>query len=264
MPSLLPFSAIVPAHPWRHVSMIAAERFSLWRGAAPKVVLAVLLGCVQLGCDESSTPAESSAGESAAQSDPSSLVGKTIKFDEASEQYRGAGWSITETDYAWTDGPSATLQLPTSADPGPLTFAIRAYGLTQPPALLAQRVEVLANGTKVGEWEVGPTPAEYSVRIPAELTNGREVLMIELRLPQARSPASLGVNPDGRTLGICCYSIRLARLPVQERSFGSTMRRPRHYDGDARPRARITSQAAARAARAADRGRLAGIPWRPV
>jgi hypothetical protein len=70
-------------------------------------------------------------------------------------------------------------------------------------------VEVYANNQKIADWLVADRKA-FTAGIPAELTkSGGKMLNLELRIPKAASPQSLGMNNDGRILGVCCYSIEL-------------------------------------------------------
>ena len=82
--------------------------------------------------------------------------------------------------------------------------------LVSRPAVPYQMVEVFANGQKIADWEVADT-ADFSARIPAEVTKSGGILNIELRVPKATSPKALGLSDDSRILGIRVYSIELRR-----------------------------------------------------
>jgi hypothetical protein len=147
---------------------------------------------------------------SPAQPAPSSVVDQVIQFTSDSERYRVSGWSKTEGNFAWTEGSSARLALPIPVDAGPLTVKMTLLGLTQPPALPFQPVEVYVKDRKVAEWQVSAS-AQFTAEIPAELTKGTKTLNLEFRIPKATSPKALGMNTDTRVLGICAYSIELKR-----------------------------------------------------
>ena len=192
---------------WRRRARVARrlESASVPKSAAVLAFCCVAVVLCQSGCDESSSLSHSSLGR------PESLVGAVVKFDAASERFRVGGWSKTEENsFAWTDGPSAKLALPLGGRVGELMMTVRAYGLVHMPTLAAQQVEIFANGTKVGEWQVNGTPSDYSVSVPAESTARGDSLEIEFRIPTAISPHALGLSADGRLLGICCYSLSLA------------------------------------------------------
>jgi len=156
-----------------------------------------------------SQPTTPPAASSPANAGPGSVLGQVIKFTADSERYRVSGWSKTEVDYAWTEGKSARLALPIPGDAGPLTVKMTLRGLVQPPTLPSQPVEVYVNNQKIADWLVADRKA-FTAGIPGELTkSGGKMLNLELRIPRAASPQSLGMNNDGRILGVCCYSIEL-------------------------------------------------------
>ncbi len=170
--------------------------------------------CVQTSCEKTpptasqlTTPATASSPAIAASGN---VVGQLINFTADSERYRVSGWSKTEDNFAWTEGNSARLALPLPADSGALTVKMTLRGLIQPPALPSQPVEVYANGQKITDWQVAET-APFTAQVPAELTKGAKTLNLEFRIPKAASPKTLGMNNDERVLGICAYSIELAR-----------------------------------------------------
>jgi len=82
--------------------------------------------------------------------------------------------------------------------------------LVNRPAVPHQMVEVLANGQKIADWEVADM-ADFSARIPAEVTKKGGALNIELRVPNATSPKALGLTDDSRILGVRVYSVELKR-----------------------------------------------------
>lgn len=154
-------------------------------------------------------PKTPAAANSPASATMGSIVGKVIPFTRDSERYRVSGWNKTEGDYAWSEGTSARLALPISPDAGPLTVKMTLRGLVRPPVLPSQPVEVYVNNQRIADWQVADT-APFTAEIPAELTKSAgKMLNLELRIPKAASPQSLGMNNDGRILGVCCYSIEL-------------------------------------------------------
>lgn len=180
----------------------------------------VLLGAglfilgTQASCDRSSPPSNQPSTSATANSPTTaasgSVVGKVINFTADSEHYRISGWNKTEGNFAWSEGTSARLALPVPADAGALTVNMTLRGLIRPPALPSQLVEVYANHQKVADWQVSDN-AVFTAAIPAELTKvGGGMLDLDLRIPKAASPESLGMEPpDGRILGVCVYSIEV-------------------------------------------------------
>ena len=156
------------------------------------------------------SPTASQPTSPAAANSPASAIGQIIQFTSDSERYRVSGWSKTEGNYAWTEGTSARLALPIPTDAGTLTLKMTLRGLTQLPTLPFQPVEVYANNQKVADWQVAETAA-FMAEVPAELTkSGGGTVNLELRIPKAASPKSLGMNSDERILGVCAYSIELS------------------------------------------------------
>ena len=82
--------------------------------------------------------------------------------------------------------------------------------LVKEPELPFQPVEVEANGQKIAEWQVGD-PAEFTAAIPRDITTAGGDLTITFKTPKATSPKALGVNPDPRVLGICCFEMELSK-----------------------------------------------------
>jgi hypothetical protein len=186
----------------RNVSL--GERRPSLRSAI--ALLVMLVSCANLlAIPESPTPSGSTAPGVIA-------LGTPIRFNlgGGSERYRGTGWSKTEQDFTWTEGKLAKLNLSIPADTGALVLTMNMGGLTKPPTLAAQAVEVVVNGQKVADWQVAD-PADFTAQLPADLTKKGGALTIELRLPNATSPKALGLGDDGRLLGIRAHSLELKR-----------------------------------------------------
>jgi len=136
---------------------------------------------------------------------------RTIVFGEngGSEQFRTSGWSKTETEYTWTEGKTATLALPIPANLGAITLTMKLDALVS-SNMPSQTVEVIANGQTIANWQVADT-ADFTARIPSELTQNGGTLTLELRTPNATSPKALGLGDDSRILGIRVYSMDFKR-----------------------------------------------------
>ena len=167
------------------------------------VALAMLLSA----CDRSPQP-EATANNSTNRES----VGQKIQFSQNgnSEQYRVSGWSHTETDFTWTEGSSAKLEVPVASGAGPWTLKVSMSGLIRPPELPSQLVEVYANDQKIAEWQVGSV-SEFRATIPASASKPGGTMSIEFRIPKATSPQALGVNTDPRVLGVCVRWLELAK-----------------------------------------------------
>jgi hypothetical protein len=149
--------------------------------------------------------------EDATSKDASSIVGVRIQFGQAggSGPYRSMGWSNTEEKFTWTEGNLARLSLPIGSRKGALNLRMMISALTNPPDLLFQPVEVLANEKQVAQWQVS-SAGEFTAIIPAEAMSAGSTLEIEFRTPKAVSPKALGLSEDPRILGICVQWLELA------------------------------------------------------
>ncbi len=120
------------------------------------------------------------------------------------------GWSKPEEKFSWTEGQSAGLSLRAPPSGAPITLRMKLAGFTNPPGLPAQAVEVSVNGRQIAAWQVAST-ANFFAIIPSDVSASGGNLTIVLKIPNAASPKALGLNPDGRTLGICCFEMELSK-----------------------------------------------------
>jgi len=169
--------------------------------------MALILAVEQTSAADSSTPSAPSASSTSG-----AVVRTSIEFNAGgnSDRYRVSGWSQTEKEFTWSEGKSAQLALKIPSDPGALTLVIKLGALISRPAVPYQTVEVFANGQKIADWAVADT-ADFSARIPEEITKKGDILNIELRVPNATSPKALGLGDDSRILGVRVYSVELKR-----------------------------------------------------
>jgi len=89
-----------------------------------------------------------------------------------------------------------------------------------PPQRPSQRVRVLANGVEVGQWQFDATAPEgiRHARIPRALVASR-FIRVTFLLPDAVSPAALGLSKDPRVL-----SLGLRKLTVTPAATGPAPR----------------------------------------
>lgn len=125
---------------------------------------------------------------------------------QAKPKELGAGWSVPEGPYIWTDGHQADVTFgpaPSSA----VVFTLVGSGYD--PSNAPQRVDVLANGTKVATWQVATMAATaYDATIPVEVVKRAPRLTVQLLLPDAKQP------PGGsRLLGLAVREIDLSAEP---------------------------------------------------
>ena len=141
-----------------------------------------------------------------------------------SERIRIRGWSYTEAHFTWTVGESAALgvRLPPSKHPVRLRF--KMAGMTAPPRVPVQRVDVQVNGEKLASWEVGEEDV-FTLVVPRRFVAAPKRppgaprpfvlepgtrLLIEFSLPHAISPAEFGQSGDQRRLGLRMAEFQLA------------------------------------------------------
>ncbi len=143
--------------------------------------------------------------------DPSYKLGTEINFARGgnSANFELAGWGLTEEEYTWTDGTSALLIFKKIPLQGPLELKATLRGATS-AGVLHQPVQVLANGIKIADWRVGPQ-TEFVALLPESIDRSKQRLRIELRIPLAFSPKSVGLGEDVRILGVACYRLKIDR-----------------------------------------------------
>jgi hypothetical protein len=123
-----------------------------------------------------------------------------------SDGYIWYGWSKSETEYRWTEARESTLIFGMER-PQDLLLTIKFVPFVVPEKLQRQRVTIFLNDERVDEFTAAdPSPAERTVRLPAGSLHQRNVLRFDL--PDAASPASFGLSPDERLLGIAVFSMR--------------------------------------------------------
>jgi hypothetical protein len=136
--------------------------------------------------------------------------GETIQFGHGGNaaQYQTWGWAEPEDGFAWTVGKQASLAIPLpSSNPEPLMLEATLSPLVVAGKLERQLVDVYANGEKVGEW-VAAEGGRYKAAVPARL-NMSGVIELRFDLPDATSPAQLGVDDNRTVLGIQMQSVTL-------------------------------------------------------
>lgn len=125
-------------------------------------------------------------------------------------RYLLEGWSRPEREWTWTDGNAATLTIPVESTKNSINLKVVSDPFIRPGKIEKQRVNILVNNQKVGEWvftEFGTQ--ERNIDIPNNLIDN-SMLYITFELPDAVSPLELGVSEDPRKLGIAFRSISLS------------------------------------------------------
>jgi len=146
--------------------------------------------------------------------------GSPITFNRKGNylQYAGEGWSHPEEDLTWTNGHSATFSIPIRRPDTDVELRATLSPYVIPGAVDMQRVNLLVNGKSVGGWTAAKKSGvwerlkrtgrfqEYTMTIPRSLLT-EPTMVITFELPDAVSPASLGVSTDERVLALAMHSI---------------------------------------------------------
>jgi hypothetical protein len=118
------------------------------------------------------------------------------------------GWSIAENWGIWSDGPLATLRLPTSGHCGTwranIAFTMFGKQGTEVTVSIVDDSESLS-----AIWSV---PANQTVQKELEFESRRTDVVLQFSFPNALSPFQLGISADRRLLGIGLISLSLDRL----------------------------------------------------
>ncbi len=165
-----------------------------------------------LACAAAVLAACSDRGGSAIDAAKPYTVGSKVRFGTGGDGlgFLGAGWSSPESGHTWSDEMSAVLALKVEPSAEPLTVRMQLSGLKKAPELPFQPVELLVNGTKVADWQVGEE-AEYTAALPAEIGATGGALRLELKIPKATTPKQLGMGNDERVLGVAIHALQIDR-----------------------------------------------------
>jgi hypothetical protein len=117
----------------------------------------------------------------------------------------GKGWADIETDFVWSTGPVAEINLP--ADPQRTGDVHLDLGSFMPVKTFRQHVDVIVNGQAAGGWDFDNFEMRHQIKIPLGLDPGAPQ-HIELRIAHPVSPKQYNWSPDERLLGVSLYGIR--------------------------------------------------------
>lgn len=130
------------------------------------------------------------------------------------------GWGSAEGWGIWSDATTAQLQIDPRSMPFPddgatLTLQAQAFvGRGQP----CQHVVVSIDGKRAGSYHPCYPSGQFTITLPLSaglLQSGRAVT-VTFDLPDARSPQSLGLSNDWRTLGIALTGAKVAPYAAGE------------------------------------------------
>ena len=124
-----------------------------------------------------------------------------------SEFFVEKGWSHQEATFRWTEGPTAALRIrferPTdAAAPHQLFLDFQAV-----PFGASQRVTITVDGQQAAVLQLVTERRDYEVEVSLDKSNVSLDHEIVFSLPDAHSPASVGLSDDTRQLGIAMTSL---------------------------------------------------------
>lgn len=160
-----------------------------------------------LGLDDRGGPIRTAAAP-----DPSRYsalaVDRPVEFGTpAADRYLGSGWSRPEATFRWTEGPRAEIVFALQGvEQAELRLSLRPF--LAPGRLDRQMVALRLNGVPVARWAL-ERPEVRSLVLPPAAVRPENVLVLEL--PDAASPARLGVSRDERELGVAVEWMRVVR-----------------------------------------------------
>jgi hypothetical protein len=136
--------------------------------------------------------------------------------------FGNGGWSVTGAeDITWTEGTEMGLSMPFPSTPGAVRMSVTLKPLIAPGALDRQRVTILVGGRKLAEWEL--TEGRFQkmeLLIPPGYLNDTGITVFSFRLPDARSPASLGTGKDVRDLALAFLKLQFDLVDPEGGSGG--------------------------------------------
>ena len=127
------------------------------------------------------------------------------------DYYKVTGWGRAEGTFTWTEGGSASLNIPISVPEAPfVTLKARLSAFLSPGKVHKQTVHILINSKAVGVWVfMKPEFQERTVIIPRGILMKSGNMGISFHTPDAISPAQVGFNNDKRVLGLAVHAIEL-------------------------------------------------------
>jgi len=131
------------------------------------------------------------------------------------ESVERRGFAAPEPPGCWTNGADASLSFSIGGHAGKdvlLTLEMSAFVV--PQKLTVQLVDISVNGVPCGTWTIDDGAwRERPLVLPAQLLGRSGEVTIGLSIPTCQSPASLGLGPDIRQLGVIIRRLVLAPIP---------------------------------------------------
>lgn len=140
-----------------------------------------------------------------------------FKAGEAGGAYLKAGWSAPELGGAWSDATMAQVVLPLD-DPRlrPVQVRIQAFGfLPTPTSTLKAEISVAGGRAQAFTFNSADPAHLFELDMPSNALGVSEITL-NVRVPDAISPAELGLGPDQRRLGLGIEAAQIVYAPQGE------------------------------------------------
>jgi hypothetical protein len=136
--------------------------------------------------------------------------GKILNFTTRGSAlpYCVQGWSEPEPGLIWTDGLNAKLSFSISAPKSDISLALTCEPFLVEGKIPYQELNIFINFLRVG-FAFLDKRSEITLEIPKRVFCDSQC-DIDLYLPKACSPSSVGAGPDIRILGIAMSRLMLA------------------------------------------------------
>jgi hypothetical protein len=144
-------------------------------------------------------------------------LGTEFAFNQGASglAYLGAGWSHPESNFTWTEGQRATLNIPLKKVPASgLKVTVNVRPLTG-QGRDAQTVHVYVDHHHLTDVTLSRRQT-LSFIAPKKLVDHQPVLHLTFKLPDAISPKKLGINGDPRVLALALYHLTISPTPMDQ------------------------------------------------
>jgi hypothetical protein len=140
------------------------------------------------------------------------IVRQTVRGD-TSQQWLGTGWHDAEDWGVWSTS-RARIQVPlrTVASSAGLEVTLEGVQFNAAPDESPSAVIRVA-GRGAQATSTGAGTFEWSARLGHDEVATHDELVVDVEVPDAVSPAELGLSDDSRVLGVGLHRIRLTQLP---------------------------------------------------
>jgi hypothetical protein len=150
---------------------------------------------------------------------PPLVLGTEFRADKAvPRDLLMEGWDLGQYSAIWTVGPRASIYfrpiLPNTEDLL-LEFRFGGHGALLTVRHPLQRAMISVNGERIGtlRFTYGGDNAERAIVIPRKLLAAGRIAEIRIDLPDAVAPHDIGINSDGRLLGLYVSQFRIVSAP---------------------------------------------------